>query len=658
MKLFKPAITLMNSLPYLGKFAIITLLFCLTFGWLAVDKILALKQDLARSIEEREANALIPKALDYYNQSLRYSNLLFINTAMQEQKIEKPIQEAENLASKKAIQFNTSASQLLPSLPPLTFFKDRKIKNMSNMSLTQIYNAYTKSEDSFPSYMRTFMSQSNLLHDEDPVIFSQVEFILNNLINYYKQVHKASGYHSYVTAYGYIETQTKAGFLSISDNLTDSINKAKNQEIRHALEAAKDIYQKNVIEKFISHGFIYDMNDRVNWNKKSLLYQPTLNKINSVLNQVTSKINQQLSKRIEKLKLHLALVFSSIIGAISLLLYLLYGFYVSVKSSIKRLMVSAEKLAEGDLSQPVNVESKDELGLLANTFEKMRMQIAQLVIKVVEITDNTAIKAEEVRGNALVSRSATNAQFQDTQVAIDSMNQLVEGVHHIARGTNKASEASNKIENETAQGIQQLKEMTEKIKILAQIINSSSDSIQKVAKETTAITQILDVINGIADRTNLLALNAAIEAARAGEQGRGFAVVADEVRGLAKKVQESTEKIEQSIHTLQHQVNDSVRFMNNTQNHMEQSTQTNAKLEESFSLITLSLRQLVDINTTIASTAEEQANEAQTVEETISNIGKSSKETNDLAQQAENNCNDLNDYTTNLKSVVAAFKAP
>ena len=187
-------------------------------------------------------------------------------------------------------------------------------------------------------------------------------------------------------------------------------------------------------------------------------------------------------------------------------------------------------------------------------------------------------------------------------------------------------------------------------------INDSTQKVQTLEVQIREIGQVLDVIRGIAEQTNLLALNAAIEAARAGEQGRGFAVVADEVRALAHRTQGSTGEIERMMNTVRTSAEDAVNAMHKSKALADDTQHRAHQAGEALDRIAVGVAEIEERNLVIASAAEEQAQVAREVDRNLVNIQDLATQTATGAQQTAASSQELSRLAISFQSLVAQFR--
>lgn len=249
--------------------------------------------------------------------------------------------------------------------------------------------------------------------------------------------------------------------------------------------------------------------------------------------------------------------------AVGLVLTIFSGIVIvrSINLGVAHLVNGASKLAHGDLTSRIDSSSKDELGEVAQAFNKMASDFSSLIQHVHESSDGLALAANNLSstaGNLHAGSENQTKHAASMATAVDNLNASVGEIAGRAEGT---AAAANTARSTTKHGQQVVNQAVAGIRKIADTVSESTAIITSLGERSDQIGRIVNVIKDIADQTNLLALNAAIEAARAGEQGRGFAVVADEVRKLAERTTKATSEISSMISTIQEETGNAVRSM-------------------------------------------------------------------------------------------------
>jgi methyl-accepting chemotaxis protein len=250
----------------------------------------------------------------------------------------------------------------------------------------------------------------------------------------------------------------------------------------------------------------------------------------------------------------------------------------------------------------------------------------------------------------------TLQQQSETSQVVTAMNEMTATVQEVARHATEAAAAASNADHASVDGKKVVLSTMNAIEALSSEVHSAANVISQLEKDSENIGTVLDVIKGIAEQTNLLALNAAIEAARAGEQGRGFAVVADEVRTLASRTQQSTQEIQTMIENLQVGAQSAVKVMDESRAKAEDSVSQAAKAGGSLEEITHSVSQINDMNTQIATAAEEQSAVAEEINRNIVNISEIVDRTADGANQTSIASEELASLAAQLQQLVNQFK--
>jgi len=321
---------------------------------------------------------------------------------------------------------------------------------------------------------------------------------------------------------------------------------------------------------------------------------------------------------------------------------------------MKSLSTAAEKIAASDLT--ATIEPKSEKDVLGNSFKAM---ITNLTAMVRQLTDNStqlvSAAGEIASSSEKMARGSQEQTGQTSQVssAVEEMTAtIVESSKNAGEAANQAKEAANA----ARAGNQVVSQTIEGMNRIAQVVQESANTVQELAKSSDKIGEIIGVIDDIADQTNLLALNAAIEAARAGEQGRGFAVVADEVRKLAERTGKATKEITDMIKGIQNDTKGAVAGMEQGINEVQQGRELADKAGESLTAIATYSQKVMDMIQQIATAAEEQSAASEEIARSVEGIARVTKENATGVEQSAAAAEQLNRQAEGLRTMVASFK--
>ncbi len=323
---------------------------------------------------------------------------------------------------------------------------------------------------------------------------------------------------------------------------------------------------------------------------------------------------------------------------------------------ITELNAVAISMAEGDLTKQVNVTLNDEIGELGMAFNKMIKDLRETIMRVGEASAAVASATTQISSSTEEMAAGSQEQSSQASEVASAVEEMTKTIIENSRNASDAADTAKHAKQAAEAGGQVVRDTVEGMKRIADVVNKSAETVRALGNSSDQIGEIIEVIDDIADQTNLLALNAAIEAARAGEQGRGFAVVADEVRKLAERTTKATKEIATMIKQIQADTKGAVVSMEEGTKEVASGIDLADKAGKSLHQLETISQEVTDKVTQIAAASEQQSTASEQISKNVEGISTVTQETASATQQIARTAEDLNRLTENLQQLIERFQ--
>lgn len=316
----------------------------------------------------------------------------------------------------------------------------------------------------------------------------------------------------------------------------------------------------------------------------------------------------------------------------------------------------AEHIAQGDLTQRIENQRQDEIGALIRAIGNMQTKLREVLGEIEHSTSQLASTSTQLSASALQNSKGTRAQQDETDQVATAMNEMTATVSEVAQHAEEAAAAATTADDITQNGIKAITNSATLISNLSDSVNESATMIDQLKEASDSIGKVLEVINDVAEQTNLLALNAAIEAARAGEAGRGFAVVADEVRNLARRTQDSTGEIGELITRLQEYTRRSAEMMASSRGMAQENAENAESAVQMLRQIGDAVTHIQQMNQQIATAAQEQSSVSEDINQSVTRVSEIAVQNATASQETASATETLAQLGSSLKVTLERFK--
>jgi len=669
--LFRPAEALMNRFNYPVKFGLLGLLVFVAFASLMLTVVGQLQRTIERSAEELQATALarpVFRLVELTQQHRGLSAMLLGgNPAVTAKRAERESDVEAALAELSGAL--PAARQQLPSWQAIRQGWGEIRRDGLGWTQARNMRAHTELIQSMLRFNTELADAYGLTFDPEAESYYLMAAALDEVPYLIERIGRLRGSASAALAHGSMGDEQRVGLILLSEEIRGAMSAmqisldkviAQRPDLRGTLEAASTRLREQaagldeVVQGMVQRGDFARVSSERFFAMASEAIGIGYQQIReTLLPSLDSLLNQRIAKAQRVLMLNVA------VSLLALLLigYLSAGAYFSVMTSVRRLREGSGRLAAGDLTARIELDTRDELRQVAASFNEMAAAMRGLIGSIRDNSDHVADSARSLVTASGQIHVATQCQSDAASSMAAAVEQMTVGIEHIARNAGEADSLAHRSGELSRQGGEIVAAVVEEIRQIAASVSESAHTVAELGERSGQISAIVQVIGDIAAQTNLLALNAAIEAARAGEQGRGFAVVADEVRKLAERTAQSTREIGEMVAAIQQGTSGAVQGMEQGVIRVNEGVVRAQRAGEAMHGIREAANQVQGTVAEISHALREQSAASAEIAQKVSMIAQMAEENGSAVGSNHQTASRLSDLAGTLLDNVSRFKA-
>ena len=670
--MLSPIISLMNRLTYPKKFALIAAVMAIPLIVLSGMLLSEINASIAFDEQERlgmqYVKALrpimmhLPQHRGMMNAMLNGNNALRADLLKNREQIEKDIQAMDTA--------NATLGKTLKIEPKWQSFKshwqDFKAQ-LDSVDAASSFRIHTALIEELSTLLADVGDASSLNLDPDLDSYYLIQVAINQLPAAAEAIAQMRGLGSGVASRSAMTDQERVRLVFQS-----TVAQANVQSIKRGVMVATSyndglkatlVASLQAVEQAIGHFDSLTTNalldpKTISINASDYFAQgtQTLETLSAFDDAVIPQLENVLDDRAAKLKNKRSAIILLGAAVILIAMALFFGFYLSVNNAVSSLVETSCKLAQGDLTARANVQSHDEIGQLATSFNGMAESFTEVISGAVQSANQVASMSTSVAASSLQLSKAVQSQSDAVSESAAAIEQMSVSIAHVADMAGEADEFSHTSEQLAKDGEKNVKTVLSDVENIAISVAGLAETVQSLGTRSEEISNVIHVIREIAEQTNLLALNAAIEAARAGEQGRGFSVVADEVRKLAERTATATGEITTIINGIQSQISNAVNGMETGRKQVAEVVHIAGQAGDSLSQINQSALGTQQHVRSIASAIREQKMASQTIASNVERIASRAEEQQSATENTTAVAKELERLADALRVSVSRFK--